>query len=336
MGMTIPTYNFEALRGDTILLTFTANPLTPPSAGDTIRCQVRDRNDVLVIDLTSTNGSEISWSTYGSPVTGINVIVRITPYQSSLLTADLYKYSVTVTYNSTSPVTQTTILTGALRPVYNAVHGDYTASPLWLSGANLAACGEALATLSDLDQTNTWTDGTNVYTKFGALTSLMYLQNDFGGGTLHLSALPATTSVFACPSPGVGMSNLKAIQGADALPATCTALLLVSSGAEANPEFTSLALGTPPAAMTGIVVKAFDALTSITMADSWPVQNTDFSGNALSQTCVDAILAACVASAATDHFLDLSGGTNAAPSIDSTDVATLLSRGWTVHVNGVA
>lgn len=62
----------------------------------------------------------------------------------------------------------------------------------------------------------------------------------------------------------------------------------------------------------------------------------DFSGNALTQTTVDAILAACVAggSAAGIEVLDLTGGTNATPSAAGlADKATLQTAGWTVTNN---
>lgn len=61
-----------------------------------------------------------------------------------------------------------------------------------------------------------------------------------------------------------------------------------------------------------------------------PVMN--FSGNKITNT--DAILAACVASNVPNGTLDLSGGTNAAPTGQGiTDKAALILAGWTVTTN---
>ena len=61
----------------------------------------------------------------------------------------------------------------------------------------------------------------------------------------------------------------------------------------------------------------------------------DLGDNALSQSCVDAILARAVANAGyVSGRIDLNGGTNAAPSVaGAADKATLIGRGVTVTTN---
>jgi hypothetical protein len=60
----------------------------------------------------------------------------------------------------------------------------------------------------------------------------------------------------------------------------------------------------------------------------------DFSGNALSQANVDAILIRADDSGATNGVMDLSGGTSSAPSAaGAAAVTSLLAKGWTVTTN---
>jgi 3-methyladenine DNA glycosylase AlkD len=77
-------------------------------------------------------------------------------------------------------------------------------------------------------------------------------------------------------------------------------------------------------------------LTDITLTNFVPTNDTKnyFSENALSAATVNAILARFVANAAfVTGVIDLSGGTNAAPTGQGlTDVTTLLARGVTVTV----
>lgn len=79
------------------------------------------------------------------------------------------------------------------------------------------------------------------------------------------------------------------------------------------------------------------SLTTINFANASPVNGIimNFSGNALSQSTVDAILARCVAVVSfTSGSLDLSGGTSSAPSIaGAADKATLIARGIAVATN---
>jgi hypothetical protein len=74
------------------------------------------------------------------------------------------------------------------------------------------------------------------------------------------------------------------------------------------------------------------------VADQGAPYGLDLSGNALSAASVNAILAWYAANyslgAAGDQFIDLSGGTNAAPSGQGlADKATLIANGWTVTTN---
>jgi hypothetical protein len=62
--------------------------------------------------------------------------------------------------------------------------------------------------------------------------------------------------------------------------------------------------------------------------------NVNWAGNAFSQATVDHILVKFAATTAINGFLNLSGGTSAAPSATgSAAIATLSSRGWTVLTN---
>lgn len=79
------------------------------------------------------------------------------------------------------------------------------------------------------------------------------------------------------------------------------------------------------------------SLTSITLANWEPTDGEDVTmgGNALSAASVNHILARCVANAGyANGIVDLSGGTNAAPTGQgATDVTTLTGRGVTVNTN---
>jgi hypothetical protein len=79
-------------------------------------------------------------------------------------------------------------------------------------------------------------------------------------------------------------------------------------------------------------------LESIDLSSLIPNSEYDyyFTDNALTSACVNAILARFVANAAfIAGTIDLSGGTNAAPTGQGqTDVTTLRARGVTVTVNG--
>lgn len=65
------------------------------------------------------------------------------------------------------------------------------------------------------------------------------------------------------------------------------------------------------------------------------VQGCSWLGSYLTQTQVDGLLAACVRSEAEYGWLDMSGGNAAEPSTSGwADVDTLISRYWTVQVEG--
>lgn len=99
---------------------------------------------------------------------------------------------------------------------------------------------------------------------------------------------------------------------------------------------TSLDLGSLATAIVSI--NDNPNLTDITLTNFVPTNDTEnyFSENALSAATVNAILARFVANAAfVTGVIDLSGGTNAAPTGQGlTDVTTLRGRGVTVTING--
>lgn len=102
----------------------------------------------------------------------------------------------------------------------------------------------------------------------------------------------------------------------------------------ADTLLTSLDLGSLATAIVSIHDNP--NLTDITLTNFVPTNDTEnyFSENALSAATVNAILARFVANAAfVTGVIDLSGGTNAAPTGQGlTDVTTLLARGVTVTV----
>lgn len=87
----------------------------------------------------------------------------------------------------------------------------------------------------------------------------------------------------------------------------------------------------------GITASGNTALTNVLVAGFSPVAGFpfDFSGGALYQDSVDAVLARCVANASfTSGSLNLSGGANSAPSpAGVADMITLSNRGVTVTIN---
>jgi hypothetical protein len=75
-------------------------------------------------------------------------------------------------------------------------------------------------------------------------------------------------------------------------------------------------------------------LTSLTISSSLNSTSLNFTGNALTQSVVDAILAHLVTAGYTGGSVDLSGGTNSTPSSAGLiSKATLQSNGWTVNNN---
>lgn len=81
--------------------------------------------------------------------------------------------------------------------------------------------------------------------------------------------------------------------------------------------------------ITTVPANLFDAQTSLNAVS--------FNGNALDATGVNNVLASivvCCSSPSTNGTVDLSGGTNAAPSGQGiVDVATLVTAGWEVTTN---
>ena len=76
------------------------------------------------------------------------------------------------------------------------------------------------------------------------------------------------------------------------------------------------------------------SLTTVAMPPAAQITSAGFGDCALNVGSVNAILASLVAGAATGGTLDLPGGTNAAPTGQGIlDVATLISRGWSVTTN---
>lgn len=102
-------------------------------------------------------------------------------------------------------------------------------------------------------------------------------------------------------------------------------------------SLTALALPSLTTVGNGFTANATPTLISFSAPNWLPTDGTtiNFSGDALSQVSVNHILARCVANAAfVSGTVDLSGGTNAAPSGQgAADVITLTGRGVTVTTN---
>jgi len=76
-----------------------------------------------------------------------------------------------------------------------------------------------------------------------------------------------------------------------------------------------------------------NAITSITLPEA-SLNDVSLSGNALTETAVDYTLQWLAGSAVENGYVDLSGGTNAVPTENSSAArANLQSKGWTVLVN---
>ena len=99
----------------------------------------------------------------------------------------------------------------------------------------------------------------------------------------------------------------------------------------------SMPLFLGPSPTSGIQIKNNSSLTTINLPSIlYTIHGQDFRGNALTAASVNAILARCVASPGLTGggTVDLSGGTNAAPTGQGiVDAATLTGRGVSVTTN---
>ncbi len=84
-----------------------------------------------------------------------------------------------------------------------------------------------------------------------------------------------------------------------------------------------------------ISIVSNNLLTDISVNPTIDCLSVEFYGNALTQACVDNILAAFDAASTSNGSLNLASGTNAAPTdgASNTNKLSLESRGWTVSVN---
>ncbi len=156
-------------------------------------------------------------------------------------------------------------------------------------------------------------------------------------GLLSIEELPALTtvsfpsletcndglSIFSCPVTSLDLSSLEEV----------SAILALYDLA-----ITSLDLSSLVACGSGSQVKSCASLTSIDLSSFVPTNGADydFSWNALTAECVNAILARFVANASyVSGSIALNEGTNAEPTGQGlTDVTTLTGRGVTVTVAG--
>jgi hypothetical protein len=155
---------------------------------------------------------------------------------------------------------------------------------------------------------------------------------------INISNCDSLTAV-AMNALSTGPSTL-AING-NALLATISAALV--SGIDNlyiqnNPALTAIDLSACTSLSTDAVITGNDVLTSITFSGGFAPANNgqtfNFSGNALDEPTVDAILAGCVAGAWSQGTIDLSAGTNAPPSATgAADAATLAGNGVSVATN---
>lgn len=160
--------------------------------------------------------------------------------------------------------------------------------------------------------------------------------------TINISTNPELSITSVTDLASLSFPNLVSIEGGFEITGNTSLSSLNLSALEtvygtlsiADTLLTSLDLGS----LATAIVSIYDNpnLTDITLTNFVPVNGTEnyFGGNALSAATVNAILARFVANAAfVTGVIDLSGGTNAAPTGQGlTDVTTLLARGVTVTV----
>ena len=165
------------------------------------------------------------------------------------------------------------------------------------------------------------TDNGGVFPDLSGAPALMYL--DVSGGTaitaLDVSANPALQTLY------------------------CDSTLITALDVSANPALQ--ALGCNSTSITALDVSANPALQTL-YCDSTLITALDVSANPALQalgcnstaitddTIINSILASLVSFGLSNGYVDLSGGTNAAPTGQGiTDVATLVSMGWSVTTN---
>lgn len=106
---------------------------------------------------------------------------------------------------------------------------------------------------------------------------------------------------------------------------------------ESNPSLTNVSFASLTTVQLDTSIKNNAALVTLSFPNWIPINfsNGDFSGNALNQASVDGVLARYVANPSYNTgTIDLSGGTNSAPSpAGDADKATLIGRGATVITN---
>jgi len=106
---------------------------------------------------------------------------------------------------------------------------------------------------------------------------------------------------------------------------------------ESNPSLTGVSFASLTTVQLDTSIKNNVALVTLSFPNWLPTNfsNGDFSGNALNQASVDGVLARYVANPTySAGTIDLSGGTNSAPSpAGDADKATLIGRGATVITN---
>lgn len=155
-------------------------------------------------------------------------------------------------------------------------------------------------------------------------------------GLINIVNAPSLIT-FSCPLMVVGTPNLT---GPSSLVVASFPSLVTSGNVidfDTNANLTTLDLPSLVNAPLGFFCESNPSLTTVNVPSLVPVNNMgiDFLGCALNAASVNAILNRCVLNAAyTTDIIDLSGGTNAAPSGQGiADKATLIGRGVTVNTN---
>lgn len=148
-----------------------------------------------------------------------------------------------------------------------------------------------------------------------ALTSISFPKLEIIGSTLEINGSPTISSIDLS---ALESANGLYIEGAAITSLDLSALVTIGG--------------------SNIGIASCSALESINLSAFVPTSGGEFgfAGNALTAASVNAILARFVANAAfIAGTIDLSGGTNAAPTGQGlTDVTTLRARGVTVIVSG--
>ena len=86
---------------------------------------------------------------------------------------------------------------------------------------------------------------------------------------------------------------------------------------------------------TSLNISSNTLLQTISITSSLSCTNVSFNANGLTSSCVDNIFDMLDLAGYTDGTLDISGGTNAAPTVDLPSKTNLLGKNWSITDNTI-